>query len=65
VIEVTSVFPLPAVFGVEISLGRYFGKKNVVISFVPAAWTPVCSDQCPDSLFIDKKLTFTDMFNIG
>ncbi|MFC1830127.1 redoxin domain-containing protein, partial [Thermodesulfobacteriota bacterium] len=23
------------------------GKKNVVISFVPAAWTPVCSDQWP------------------
>lgn len=25
----------------------YKGKKNVVISFVPAAWTPVCSDQWP------------------
>ena len=23
------------------------GKKNVVLSFVPAAWTPVCSDQWP------------------
>lgn len=40
-------FMLPAVSGGEISLSRYLGKKNVVISFVPAAWTPVCSDQWP------------------
>jgi len=30
-----------------ISLKDYYGKKNIVISFVPAAWTPVCSDQWP------------------
>ncbi|MDO9565149.1 MAG: peroxiredoxin [Candidatus Desulfaltia sp.] len=40
-------FTLPAVSGGKISLSRYVGKKNVVISFVPAAWTPVCSDQWP------------------
>ena len=40
-------FSLPAVSGVQISLGQYRGKKNVVLSFVPAAWTPVCSDQWP------------------
>ena len=40
-------FTLPAVFGEKISLSQYLGKKNVVISFVPAAWTPVCSDQWP------------------
>jgi len=40
-------FTLPAVSGEEVSLGRYLGKKNVVLSFVPAAWTPVCSDQWP------------------
>ena len=40
-------FTLPGVSGREISLSRYKGKKNVVISFVPAAWTPVCSDQWP------------------
>jgi len=40
-------FSLPAVYGGRISLGQYRGKKNVVISFVPAAWTPVCSDQWP------------------
>jgi len=40
-------FTLPAISGEEISLSRYSGEKNVVISFVPAAWTPVCSDQWP------------------
>ena len=40
-------FTLPAVSGDKVSLGQYLGKKNVVISFVPAAWTPVCSDQWP------------------
>ena len=40
-------FSLPAVGGGRVSLGQYLGKKNVVISFVPAAWTPVCSDQWP------------------
>ncbi len=40
-------FTLAAVRGSEISLKQYRGKKNVVISFVPAAWTPVCSDQWP------------------
>jgi len=40
-------FALPAVSGENVSLSQYQGKKNVVISFVPAAWTPVCSDQWP------------------
>ncbi len=40
-------FTLPAISGEKISLGQYRGKKNVVLSFVPAAWTPVCSDQWP------------------
>jgi peroxiredoxin len=40
-------FALPAVSGEKIALSQYLGKKNVVLSFVPAAWTPVCSDQWP------------------
>ncbi len=40
-------FTLPSLSGKEIALSRFKGKKNVVISFVPAAWTPVCSDQWP------------------
>jgi peroxiredoxin (alkyl hydroperoxide reductase subunit C) len=45
--DVAPDFTLPAVEGGRISLSQYIGKKNVVISFVPAAWTPVCSDQWP------------------
>jgi len=40
-------FTLPSVSGERVSLSRFRGKKNVVLSFVPAAWTPVCSDQWP------------------
>ena len=38
---------LPSLTGETISLAQYRGTRNVVISFVPAAWTPVCSDQWP------------------
>ena len=40
-------FTLPSVAGKDITLSQFRGEKNVVISFVPAAWTPVCSDQWP------------------
>ena len=40
-------FTLPSVAGENITLSQFRGQKNVVISFVPAAWTPVCSDQWP------------------
>lgn len=40
-------FSLPAVSGKQITLSQFQGKKNVVMSFVPAAFTPVCSDQWP------------------
>lgn len=40
-------FKLRAVNGGEVSLKQFQGKKNVVISFVPAAFTPICSAQWP------------------
>jgi len=40
-------FTLRSISGGLVSLRDYRGKKNVVLSFVPAAWTPVCSDQWP------------------
>jgi peroxiredoxin len=40
-------FTLPSITGEKVRLSQYRGKKNVVISFVPAAFTPVCSDQWP------------------
>jgi len=40
-------FTLPSVSGKKISLSQFKGEKNVVLSFVPAAFTPVCSEQWP------------------
>ena len=41
-------FALPTLAGKEVRLSAYRGAKNVVLSFVPAAWTPVCSAQWPE-----------------
>ncbi len=40
-------FTLASISGERVTLHQFLGKKNVVLSFVPAAWTPVCSDQWP------------------
>ena len=40
-------FDLPTIDGSRVRLADFVGKKNLVISFVPAAWTPVCSGQWP------------------
>jgi peroxiredoxin len=40
-------FALRDLAGAEVRLSHYRGKENVVISFIPAAWTPVCSQQWP------------------
>ncbi len=40
-------FSLPSVSGETVGLRQFREKQHVVISFVPAAWTPVCSDQWP------------------
>ncbi|HBD07232.1 MAG TPA: peroxiredoxin [Syntrophobacteraceae bacterium] len=40
-------FTLPSITGQSVTLSQFFGSKTIVLSFVPAAWTPVCSDQWP------------------
>jgi len=40
-------FTLPAIGGDKVTLGQYRAKRNVMLTFIPAAWTPVCSDQWP------------------
>ncbi len=40
-------FTLRSVENREVSLKQFRGRKNVVLSFVPAAFTPVCSAQWP------------------
>lgn len=58
-------FTLPAVSGGKVSLNSYRGKKRVVISFVPAAWTPVCSDQWPGYNIIKDIFDQNDAVLIG
>lgn len=58
-------FSLPAVSGEKVSVSQYLGKKNVVISFVPAAWTPVCSDQWPGYNLIKDIFNKNDATLIG
>jgi len=58
-------FILTAISGEKISLKQYQGKKNVVLSFVPAAWTPVCSDQWPGYNIIKDIFDQNDAILLG
>lgn len=58
-------FTLPSVSGEKISLSQLRGKKNVVLSFVPAAWTPVCSDQWPGYNIAKDIFTQNDAILLG
>ncbi|MDX1708015.1 MAG: peroxiredoxin [Desulfobacterales bacterium] len=58
-------FTLPAVSGDNVTLSQYRGKKHVVISFVPAAWTPVCSDQWPGYNIVRQMFDENDAVLLG
>jgi peroxiredoxin len=58
-------FVLPSVSGKKISLSQFLGKKNVVLSFVPAAFTPVCSQQFPGYSIIKNVFDETDAVLLG
>lgn len=58
-------FTLPAVSGDEVSLKQFKGQKNIVISFVPAAWTPVCSDQWPGYNIVKEMFDNNDAILLG
>jgi peroxiredoxin (alkyl hydroperoxide reductase subunit C) len=58
-------FTLPAVAGKDITLSQFQGVKNVVISFVPAAWTPVCSDQWPGYNIVKEMFDQNDAVLLG
>lgn len=45
--DIAPDFTLPSLRGEKVTLSSHRGKHNVVLSFIPAAWTPVCSDQWP------------------
>ena len=58
-------FTLPSVSGGKVTLSQYRGQKNVVISFVPAAWTPVCSDQWPGYNIAKELFDMNDAVLLG
>ena len=58
-------FTLPSVSGEKISLSQYRDKKHVVLSFVQAAWTPVCSDQWPGYNIVKQMFDQNDAVLIG
>jgi peroxiredoxin (alkyl hydroperoxide reductase subunit C) len=58
-------FALPSVAGERITLSQFRGKKHVVISFVPAAWTPVCSDQWPGYNIVKEMFDENDAILLG
>jgi peroxiredoxin len=58
-------FTLPSVAGEPVTLSAYRAKKNVVLSFVPAAWTPVCSDQWPGYNIVQDLFDQNDAVLLG
>lgn len=58
-------FKLKAVRGERVSLKSFRGKKNVMISFVPAAFTPVCSAQWPGYDLVQDLFESHDTVLIG
>jgi peroxiredoxin (alkyl hydroperoxide reductase subunit C) len=63
--DVAPDFTLPSVGGREVTLSQYRGKKHIVISFVPAAWTPVCSDQWPGYNIVKEMFDENDAVLLG
>ena len=58
-------FVLPSVSGKKISLSQFIGEKNVVLSFVPGAFTPVCSQQFPGYSIVKNVFDETDAVLLG
>ncbi len=58
-------FSLPTIDGGRVALSDFRGKKNVVLSFVPAAWTPVCSGQWPGYNIVQDMFEQTGTHLIG
>lgn len=58
-------FTLPTIMGSTVTLGSFIGKKNIMLTFIPAAWTPVCSDQWPGYNIAKELFTQYDTALIG
>ncbi len=58
-------FELPAVGNKKVRLSQFRGKKNVVLSFHPLAWTGICAAQMQDLQANIKLLTDKDTVALG
>lgn len=58
-------FNLPDIHGKSVRLSSFYGKKNIMLTFVPAAWTPVCSDQWPGYNFAKELFKGTMVLGIS
>ena len=58
-------FELPAVGDTRIRLSDYVGKRNVIVSFHPLAWTGVCAAQMQDLEEHAQTFTDTDTVALG
>lgn len=58
-------FELPSIGGPNVQLSDFQGKKNVLLSFVPAAWTPVCSGQWPGYNILEEEFAQKDTVLLG
>lgn len=63
--EPAPVFELPAIEGSPVKLSEYRGKHHVILTFVPAAWTPVCSAQWPGYNLMQEEFAELDAVVIG
>jgi peroxiredoxin len=63
--DTTPDFTLPSVSGGPVTLSSFRTKNNVVLSFVPAAWTPVCSDQWPGYNIAEDLFSQNDAVLLG
>jgi len=58
-------FSLPTIDGRIVTLAEFRGKKNIVLSFIPAAWTPVCSGQWPGYNIVQDMFEQTGTHLVG
>ncbi len=63
--DIAPDFSLQDITGGKVSLANFRGKQNVVLSFVPAAWTPVCSQQWPGYNIVKELFEANDATLIG
>ena len=63
--DVAPDFSLPTIKGETVQLSSFRGKSNVVLSFVPAAWTPVCSGQWPGYNIAEQRFRQNETILLG